>query len=223
MLDRREYYSVTGPYLCYVTNFTSRFTRPRTYTYRGCSFVKSNNVLCAKSIEGKSERCHHNPRQEGKHKPFFWFQVILSDANAGGPPLYATIFESAQKLLGIGPVEFQTMEEQSQTLFLHGICKTMPLVVVWIQCSAPTHAYPRASFVVQNLEKVQNVTWVPNNLPVYTTSTFCTPSRHEESSSTAMSSSAGHLQGKVIIDEAEVEKLALNLMEYLAALSTIDK
>lgn len=231
--------TLTGPYLCYVTNFVSKYSWPKAFTYRGCKHMKSNDLMCAKSIEGKSKNCEHDADAIGNHIPFYRFNLILTDANAGGPPLHATIFESAEKLLGIGPVEFQSMDEDGQTGFLHGICKTTPLVKVWLRCYKATRSFPEASIVVQKLEKVDDVTILTATLPGHTTLTPLTPTRPRKvpstgrgmhltsvesgSSSTPVAMSAGDLSGMVPIDKTAAGKSVFNLVDYFAAMSTRDK
>lgn len=236
MLKRKEEVT-TGPYLCYVTNYDSSFPWPRRYTYRGCNARKDNNFMCAKSIEGDVVGCNHNPLLVGNHQLFFRFSLFLTDANAGGGcPLRATIFDSAQKLVGIGPNEFQAMDSERQSMFLHGITTGNPLVNVWIRTCRPSRANPEGGYIITNLEKVVRLDLEPlvpsstyvtangvNNIVNTPRTSASSTIVHTGSPSTRSSMSTADLRRKLHVDEKIAESLVVTLSEFFASMSTKEK
>lgn len=95
------------------------------------------NFLCAKSIEGLSpgfsSTCGHHAELEGRHTPLYGFQVLLFDANSGSPPIYATIFDNATKLLDMEAHEFALLEEAHQGSLLQSMTFDAPLVNAWFR------------------------------------------------------------------------------------------
>lgn len=206
--------ALIGPVTCYVANFASQYPSYRKFTYMGCNFVKGSGLLYGRSIEGHTE-CEHKPSRAGNHDNMYRFDLFLVDANNGGEPLRATIFDLGRKLLGLSPDDFQRNDADRQLHLLLSMTQGMPLVTAWFRTG------PDGKAVIQKLEKV---------IDVSSPEEFKTPRSSMKSPMSAPSSSSrgsgsrGRGKGRFDgVDLGAVHRQLTDCMELLGTLTTRDE
>lgn len=201
--------------MCHVANYQSLLPSPRKYTYRGCSTLKPNRLPCGKSIENNSDVCGHKAERTGKWQHFFRFQLLLFDADSVNPPLYATIFHCAQKLLDIGRNEFAELDDAQQEAMLAAITFQAPLINAWFKPNR--HGMP----ILQKLDKIVVLEDADDaatyHTPVKDFRNLHSPTKATGSSAGPSSSSARG--GTVTLGDVEASNLQRSLLESLSLLS----
>lgn len=211
-----------GPFTCYVANFQSLLPTPRKFTYKGCSTKKPNGFLCAKSIELGSDLCGHKASLTGKFQNFYRFQLLLFDANNVNPPMYATVFHCAEKLLELSPDLFAELSDAQQEAMLARITFDAPIVNAWFKPSRVTsmgHSMP----ILQKMDKVVVLDDPEENTgfhtPVKDLGKFHSPSSLRGSSSTTCKVDTAARPSNLPLSEAEAIALRTSLEHSLSLLS----
>lgn len=115
-----------APALVWIVNFAARNPYPRRFVYASCPERLDSGCICRKLLEFGSKCGHALPSE-----PTFCFQVLLQDAVHGGvPPVWAQIWETASKVLGVSAADFAVWSELEQLMYVMSITQAAPMVEI---------------------------------------------------------------------------------------------